>query len=753
MHFFPRAAVSAAFVVSLAACRGPSGPPASSPRTPLPQVAGTLAVRGLSAPAVVVRDRWGVPHISAENADDLFFTQGFVQAQDRLFQMDLWRRSVQGRLSEVLGANFLERDTMTRRVQYRGDIEVEWASYGAGTRRIVTAFVGGINAWIDASRDALPDEFRLAGWTPEHWQPEDLLNRTDAFLASAGAQDEVFRARLTAAVGIPRANALLPAGGGPPPRSPGVDLEAITYRLGETLLRVGTPPFFSGFSAPFAGGGSNAWAAPGGTTATGAALLAVDPHRRFDAPALRYLVHLTAPGWNVIGATAPWLPGVVIGHNEYVAWGMTAANADVQDIYVERLNPANPRQIERQGRWVDMIIEPGTIAVRGREEPFEYERQYTAHGVVIGFDRPRHLAYTLRWSGSEPGTASELAALSFAQSRSAAEFESTLAWWKMPAADFVFADAAEVRQQRAALVPIRSGSAGALPVAGWTGAHEWNGWLPLARLAHRRERSRPVLSANGDPARIGRIEVALAQGPPTVEGFSLLQRDTLAWNASRLIPLLDGLPTNGDAAAAKARLLAWDRRITPGSPEAALYIEWERAMAAALAGGRVPADLSDDLAERLPLVAVMTNPTSTWFDGTPRVARDALLTTTLVAVDSAASAGGPGIAQVTFSHPLGISEQARRRFNVGPFSPGGYAGTVQAISSRGRIGPSFRAVFDVGDWDRSIAVSPPGQSGWPDSPHYADLAALWAAGDSFPLAFTPAAVQASAETTLTLTPR
>ena len=215
----------------------------------MPPVSGSLEVEGLSAPVRVTRDRWGVPHIVAATRDDLFFAQGFVQAEDRLFQMDLWRRSVQGRLAEVLGSNFVGRDAMTRRIQYRGPLAEEWASYGPETQAIASAFVRGINAWVTIARERLPEEFRLAGWSPELWRPEDLLNRTDAFVASADAQAEVFRARLIAAVGAPRAAALL--GGDAPASVPaGVDLATMTFQVGDSLRGIGTQPFFTALAGP-----------------------------------------------------------------------------------------------------------------------------------------------------------------------------------------------------------------------------------------------------------------------------------------------------------------------------------------------------------------------------------------------------------------------------------------------------------------------------------------------------------------------
>src|SRR5580765_854440 len=183
---------------------------AEAPLPPLvAQVSGTMSVDGLTAPVRIVRDSWGVPHIYAQNDADLFFAQGFVQAQDRLFQMDLWRRSAQGRLSEVLGPNFIERDAMTRRIQYRGDMDAEWKSYGAGAKAIAEAFVGGVNAWVTLARERPPEEFVLAGWKPELWSADDLLDRTEAFVESGDALDEVFRARLIATVGLARARLLL----------------------------------------------------------------------------------------------------------------------------------------------------------------------------------------------------------------------------------------------------------------------------------------------------------------------------------------------------------------------------------------------------------------------------------------------------------------------------------------------------------------------------------------------------------------
>jgi len=598
------------------------------------QVSGTLAVAGLSAPVRIVRDRSGVPHIYAQSQDDLFVAQGFVQAQDRLFQMDLWRRSVRGRLSEVLGPNFVERDAMTRRIQYRGDLDAEWASYGADAKAIAAAFVRGVNAWVALARERPPEEFVLAGWKPDPWAAEDLLNRTDAFVASGDALDEIFRARLVAAVGPGRANALLPAGR-PIVVPPGLDVTTISAIVGDVIRRAGTPPFFMGLAAPVT------TVRPNDNAVRANAMAPAPIARTIDHPSRRYLVHLNAPGWNVIGATAPWLPGVAVGHNDRISWDTAAFDADTQDVFVEQVNPSNPHQVEDRGRWVDTTIVQDTIVIRGNPKPFAFESEFTPHGLVVASDRARHLAFTVRWSGAEPGAAGELASLALDRAASWPEFKEAVARWKMPARRFSYADVDGRRGSLVgALIPERRGWDGALPAPGWPGAFEWTGWKNL-------ETAEP-------PAK---TTTAL-----TVMSFARAHPD----GADHLLRTLGESGSAGDSLAAQRRLIA------------------------DATAGATPAH-------------------------TPAGA-------------------------VLFAHPLAISEAARRRFNIGPMTPAAAAGGPFAIAA------------DPAAWDRSRAVNAPGQSGSPGA-HFSDLAERWAAGEQVELPFTDAAVQAAAESTLTLTAR
>ena len=772
--------VSLAACVVSAACRRHASPVA--PATT--QVSGSLALRGLTAPVRIVRDRWGVPHLYAANQADLFYAQGFVQAQDRLFQMDLWRRAAQGRLSEVLGANFIERDAMTRRMQFHGDLAAEWASYGPEAHAIADAFVRGINALVDVVASGPPEEFALAGWRPEHWTADDLLNRTDAFAASANARDEVLRARLVAALGIHQAGALSQAAFASPldvPRE--LDVKTIGYVIGDALREVGTPPFFSGLAAPVAARfkteepqltGSNAWAVRGERSATGAPLLAADPHRGLDHPSLRYIVHLNAPGWNVIGAAAPWLPGVIIGHNDQVAWAMTSRAADVQDLYVEKMNPANPHQVELAGRWVDTKIIAEPITVKGKAKPFPFERESTSHGVIIASDRGRHLAFSVRWTGFEPGAAAELAAPAVDRAQSLDELRAALQRWKLPAATFVYATReGQVGTEAAGWVPARTMWNGTLPAPGWTGRYEWGTLRPESDRPPPREASRGhVVSANDSVARARRIDDVLSASavrgvvrPTGVDDFKRLQQDTLAWNAEQLVPLLAAVHSGrAEVEDALSRLLKWDRRLVTGSTEATLYVFWERSLLRRLWRKRLDGSLADELSARSinVLVPAMTKPSSLWFTGDATRARNELLLTAMEDALEALRARQTdrpltwgSLHTALFRHPLAVTSAARRRFNVGPFARAGYADTVMStggVDSEQTTGATFRVIVDVGNWDRSLAMNAPGQSGAPASAHFADLANLWAAGDYFPLLFSETAVQNASESTLTLVP-
>ena len=663
----------------------------------------------------VVRDRWGIPHITAQNEHDLFFAQGFIQAQDRLFQMDLWRRSVQGRLAEVLGPNFIDRDVMTARIQYHGAIDADWTGYGPSTAQIAEAFVAGVNAWVFRARAHLPDQFVLAGWIPDLWSPVDLLNRTDAFLSSGNAELDAFRAQLIAETNTRTADALLPSLAGRTPWAV-TDLAAAGRVVRDAVRRAGAAPYFAGFATSFAG--SNAWAIPASRSASGAPLVANDPHRPLTSPPLRYLVHLKAPGWNVIGATSPWLPGVAIGHNEQVAWGMASFPVNTEDVRVEHFNPSNPHEVFEDGRYVSTDLRKDQRFVK-RSGPFSFEREYTKHGVVIASDRDHQLVFTLGWKGFDIGTAAELGALALDRARSISELRAAVANWKMPVVDVVYADKTTVGHRLSGAFDQRQVSiADAIPIA-----------------------------TNGNIARTNRMKELLAgRSTFTIDAVRRQQLDVKSWNAAQLLERAARMrSSNADVETARQQLVNWDRQVTADSPAAALYVLWEQTLWRRIAEKRVPVRLIDEY-----LGHVAFNLSEALEES------DALLLEALAsAVKRAAAEPDAGRTRVLFQHPLAITKAARERFNVGPFSLGGYPDTVMSFSktSKGDVGASFRQILDLADWDRSVATQAPGQSEWTRSPHFSDLAKMWAAGEYFPLSFSDRAIDANAESTLILQAR
>jgi len=512
-----------------AAQAGPGANLAAQAQKALAKISGTLQARGLQLPVEVLRDRWGVAHIYAQNQHDLFFAQGFIAAQDRLFQMELWKRAGQGRLAEILGPSFLARDVNARLLRYRGDMKAEYESYSPDSESILTAFTAGINAYIAGltapGGPGVPVEFQLAGFAPDAWHPEDCLNRMAAFSMTGNARSELDHAQAVSLIGAEKASALFyfdPAVTLDP--APGADFTGISSLLLQNLIgsdqRIEFPgkeeskgendsvyPLVPrGLSLSSTSGlnpsrpvqqGSNNWTVSGSLTYSGKPLLANDPHRVIGLPSLRYMVHLVAPGWNVAGAGEPGLPGVALGHNERIAWGFTVFGLDQQDLYLEELNPANPLEYKTENGWQPMetrrekfrvkkAVSGADIrndVVRDPDDPgsVTVNLKFTRHGAVLWENGRRALA--LRWVGSEPGTAGYLASLAIDRAESWDQFEAAMTRWKVPSENLVYADTAgNIGEHSTGLAPIRKWT-GLLPVPG-AGGYEWKGFVPTAELPH-----------------------------------------------------------------------------------------------------------------------------------------------------------------------------------------------------------------------------------------------------------------------------
>lgn len=748
----------------------------------LAQTSGTISVPGLSWPVTVLRDPWGVPHIYAETQDDLFFAQGFVAAQDRLWQMELWRRVGEGRLAEILGPEAVERDRFARLLRYRGDLSAEYESYAPDAKSILEAFVRGVNFAIEQSRDRLPIEFQLAGIRPEPWTPEVCLSRMAAWEVTGNAGLEVMRARLGRELGYGMLDELIETEPFRPlAREPRIDLEGFDEKVFALPMAAGAPIRFSQKE------GSNNWVVDGTLSATGKPLLANDPHRGLRLPSLRYLVHLVGPGWNVIGAGEPALPGVAAGHNDRVAFGFTVVGIDQQDLYVEETNPENPNEYRFRGRWETMRVERERIAVKG-EEPREVVFKHTVHGPVIHEDRKLHRAYALRWVGKEPGTAGYLGALSLNRARTWPEFVKALERWKVPSENLIYADVdGNIGWQVAGLTPVRQGWSGLLPVSGALGKHEWQGFLPASELPSAFNPDKHFLAtANHNilppgyqrelgydwstPSRFLRItEVLSAPGKKfTVADFQRLQYDEVSLPARDMVSLLkEAKGASEELRPYAAMLTGWDATVARDSAPAALYEIWMTKLPGALLGDRVPERVKPAVERSLTLekmIELLREPSPRWFGDAPRAGRDAVLWKSLeAAVTEAEERLGTdptkwrwgALHRATFRHALSTDDERRALFDLPPVELGGDGDTVHVTVGPGfdvAHGASFREILDVADWDRSVATSVPGISGQPGSPHYGDLLGPWAEGKYFPLLYSREAVEKATKEKLVLVP-
>jgi penicillin amidase len=620
-------------------------PPAPSfdalARASLSQLDGRVALRGLADSVEVIRDRWGVPHIYARNVDDLFFAQGFVQAQDRLWQMEMYRRRHEGTLAEILGPAYVRHDRLMRLLRHRGPFDArEWTSYHPAGRRIFDAFARGVNAYAERAQaeNRLPVEFRLTGLRPRPWTAETALLRVQTAMPTDDALDELEVARGVALLGAEETNRRLqPSPYRPlvPPRD--VDLAAIGDDVVEGLLGARTgpvrPPLLPEYRAlrdalprEDAGvqehsPGSNNWALSGRLTASGKVLLANDPHRAVSNPSIRYLVHLVAPGWDVIGATEAPLPGVMIGHNGRIAWGLTILGADQSDVYVETVSPADPNATRFRGRWERMTVRRDTIRVRGAS-PVVVTLKRTRHGPVFHEDTARRLAYAIRSTMHLPGTAGYLSALRYHALADCRQFLDAQRFYLAPTENMVCGDAAgNIAWHASAAAPRRPNWDGRLPVPG-TGAYEWaglrddlprelnpaRGWVATANHDVHPPGFDPPLFFKFGPQRerYERIaEVLSSRRGFTAADMAALQHDAHSPRAARDVALFRDW-TSADARVERARraLAAWDAQHRRESEAAAVYRYAGPLLGAEARAASTPAPRRRQLAERAIVAAL-----------------------------------------------------------------------------------------------------------------------------------------------------
>jgi len=771
---------------------------AESPATPQ-----RFTVAGLEAPAEILVDHWGVPHIYANTHYDAFVAQGFNAARDRLWQIDLWRRRGLGELSAVFGPAFVEQDRAARLFLYRGDMYSEWLAYGSDAKAIAQAFTAGINAYVDwASADParLPPEFRLLDYRPAHWQPEDLVRIRSHGLAQ-NVVSEVRRARIVCELGLDAAAAwkvLQPAWQTRVPE--GLDPCSVPEDVLRSYLLARSPvdPSRLGQQAASDPGrqaawlaqteralltrglGSNNWAVAPDYTATGRPILANDPHRTQQVPSLRYIAHLVAPELNVIGAGEPSLPGISIGHNERIAFGLTVFYIDQEDLYRYR---ARRSGYVYGGRTEPLEVVEDVIPVRG-QTPQRVQLEFTRHGPVIWRDQEQIFAVRAAWL--LPGMAPYFGSVEYMRASNWREFSAALNRWGAPSENQVYADIdGNIGYKPAGRFPRRRNWDGLLPVPG-DGRYEWDGFWDMDALPSEFNPERGFVgTANAmnlppdypierrrvgfewsAPWRYRRLWEALSADIISTQPHDLIDSHSLQRDYKSLLAraVITRLPRPeelaGDPVAEPLALLKdWDLVMTTDSAAAALWAVWyyrhlNPAMAAALAPERpelvAPLD-GLTVSERLDAAAGRRLALAT-------LAQAWLETRELLGPDVASWHWGD-LHRIRFEHPLlhRARGELAQRMRLPDYPRGGSGETLNDTGFSPedfavRSGASFRMVLDVGRWDDAEMTNAPGQSGDPASPFYSNLLEGWARDSGFPLLYTREAIEANQALRIELRP-
>ena len=782
-----------------------------------PAAASTQTLAGLHKPVIVRRDERGIPHIEATNDEDLYFAQGYVTAQDRLWQMDLLRRRARGELAEIFGRLALEEDKRHRTYGFAALADALGAQLPPQARPVLDAYAAGVNAYI-ASLDAktMPPEFQILQYQPRPWRAADsiIIGKIFAEVLSTSWPTDLMRAALAdipadkralllaeytpldvVVVGSDASNSKQTAAAAPTTKTEATAQAALLDRLARVMAATDGPLGPVGLFQP-SHEASNNWVISGKLTASGKPLLANDPHLPASAPSIWYMTHLTAPGLDVAGVTTPGAPGIIIGHNEQIAWGMTNLGPDVQDLYRETFTasadgqgttPVQPHYQTPQGaRQVDLRREEIKVRKSITDSSTETETLYvqvTRHGPIVFELGDAH--YALRWTALDPQALEFAAFYRLNRARNWDEFRAALAEYRGPTQNFVYADAAgHIGYYGAGVIPVRKSGDGSLPYDGAKDDGEWTGYIPFAELPHVYDPpSGMIVTANqrvvgrsyphflthewAAPYRARRIyELLQARGHKlTAEDFRAVQGDVYsvagAAFAREAAKLLAGAGGDAKLSATAAALAAWDGRVAADSHVAPWLAELRRAfgrrMVVAALGKERAARFqwdNDSYIERL-----ITERPANWlpaefadYNALMRACYEdarAVLTKQLGADEAQWTWGR--YAQARFPHPLASIPFIGQQFLVPPFPQQGSGGAAGPTPNVG-ASVSMRFIADPGDWDKTQHGIALGQSGLPGTTYWSDQLADWRAVTPRVFPFSKAAVAAAAKQTLTLQP-
>ena len=745
---------------------------------PLPTIDGESRLLGLDQRAEVLRDSYGVPHVYAQTAHDLFFLQGYVTAQDRLFQMDLYRRAGAGRLAQVLGEPVLDSDKQFRTFGLARVAARELSLLREDTRANLTAYADGVNKFLEQHGDSLPLEFVILGYRPERWSLLDSLvvAKLQAYDAANNLDQELLRAGLASRFGTGVLATLMPDPSG---RAATVDGQAWASVAPYLAARGSSLPGVVALSTllPGAGGGigSNCWALAGSRTASGKPLLAGDPHLAVRNPSIWYEVGLEGAGYKLVGFSFAGIPGIVIGHNDRIAWSLTYAYTDTQDLFVERQDPTDPRRYEYKGRFEAATFVRESIDVKGRADPVVVDVAVTRHGPIVTPVLQGQIApLALRWTALDPGRLLDFV-FELARAGSWQEFRAAAADFSGPAVSACYADVdGHIGYQLIGQLPARKGD-GQMPVPGWTGEYDWTGIVPFERNPSVFDPpTGVVVNANDrptqDPQSVGYIgewdpgfrATYIAQRLGTLRKADLtamraIQTDYTSTPVTRWREtILAATPKTDLQRRAQGLVRDWDGTLALESGAAAVTEAWLVAMLSETfqeeLGDKLYADYLAHGRAVFALYQLLARPDDPWFSTIdPSVAgRGAVSTAALedAVRELVARSGGDlskwrwgDVHTITFEHPLAIGPLALL-LNIGPFQRAGDGFSVNngaydpADPYRQTTNASERTIADLSDLDNSLSITPEGESGQPGSKYWGDQAPLWNTGEYKPMRFS-----------------
>ncbi|MCU1336481.1 MAG: Penicillin amidase [Bryobacterales bacterium] len=692
---------------------------------PLPQTSGQIAAP-ITARASVVRDVLGVPHISAGSWEDAIFLQGYVTAQDRMWQMDGMRRLAAGELAEVVGASALDQDRESRRLRLERIAEVQAKNLTPEAKTIFAAYARGVNYYLETHRGQLPLEFTLLNYHPRPWRIEDTL------LAAL----QMYRMLTTSWPEEIRKLHMLEKG----------DRQKVEFLY---PARTGTEV------AP----GSNAWAVSGAHTASGKPILAGDPHLEWSIPSPWYMVHLKSGDLDVTGESLPGIPAVILGHNRRIAWSVTNLEFDVQDLYKEQID-AKTGRYQANGQLRQAVLERDWIGVKG-QKPVQTDAWLTEHGPVFLNDEGQN--YSLRWTAAEMGKV-EFPFLALDRAENWDEFNQALRRYSGPGQNFVYADVdGNIGYHASGVLPNRQGCRGDVPADGSTNTCTWSGFIPYDDLPQVfNPESGMIVSANQNPFpenypyvvnggfappyRASEIRTLLSQHEKwKPEDMLGVQKDVyssyLHFLAHQTVQAWDKHPgSNPQAREAAETLRNWNGQMEKkiAAPMVATLLDTELRQAAARAAA--PGAESEYAARLAPVVIerLLRERPPGWF----RDYDELLVTSLAAAVSAGEKMQGSKVAawdygqwiELRLAHPIGGALPViGRYFNIGPVPMSGSSTSIKQTTQR--LGPSLRMVIDLSNLDQSQANITTGESGHVLSRHYKDQWSAYYGGTSFPMQF------------------